>query len=516
MVVPNLQEFRKRAEQGNLVPVYRDVVADLDTPVTAFAKLRAASKSGYGFLLESAAGSLENARYSYVAVDPYRHFRSSGNAVTITQRGHKDRAHEDLRILPEGRDALHELQSLMGGYRFVPIAGWDRFCGGAVGYVGYDMVRHFEHLPNMPPDNRQLPECDMMFAHTIVRFDHVNHSVRVLTNSWLEDGADVDQAWERAIGRIDRVTEVLRDPRPPLRPFVCTADSVPAVDPTTYPSTMTRETHREKVLRAKEYIVNGDIIQVVLSHRMAREVDADPFDVYRALRTVNPSPYMFYLSFGDVKLIGASPELLVEEEKGAVRTRPLAGTRRRGATDEEDRARAAELLADEKEQAEHIMLVDLHRNDIGRVCEPGSVECDELMAVERYSHVMHIVSNVTGRLRADKDQFDLLRATFPAGTLSGAPKIRAMEIIDELEPVRRGPYGGVIGYFGFGGEMGTCITLRTIVMRGKMAYVQAGGGIVADSDPDAEYDETLAKAGALLDALQLAEKGMGAPAASDG
>ena len=273
---------------------------------------------------------------------------------------------------------------------------------------------------------------------------------------------------------------------------------------------MTKDQHRDAVLAAKEYIAAGDIIQAVISHRMSTQVTADPFDVYRALRAINPSPYMFYLSFGDLKLIGASPEILVTEDKGDVVTRPIAGTRPRGKTGEEDLALEEELLASEKERAEHVMLVDLHRNDIGRVCEPGSVRLDEgdLMFIERYSHVMHIVSNVHGRLSADKDQFDLLRATFPAGTLSGAPKIRAMEIIDEFEPVRRGPYGGAIGYFGFGGSMDTCITLRTIVMKGDMAHVQAGGGIVADSDPDEEYEETLLKAGALLDAIQLAEQGL--------
>jgi anthranilate synthase component 1 len=274
--------------------------------------------------------------------------------------------------------------------------------------------------------------------------------------------------------------------------------------------TLSREEYEAAVVRAKEYIAAGDIIQVVLSHRMSAYVPADPFDVYRALRAINPSPYMFYLSFGDLKLIGASPEILVTEDRGDVVTRPIAGTRRRGATEAQDLALERELLADEKERAEHIMLVDLHRNDIGRVCEPGTVHVkpEELMVVERYSHVMHIVSTVRGRLAGDRDQFDLLRAAFPAGTLSGAPKIRAMEIIDELEPLRRGPYGGAIGYFGFGGAMDTCITLRTIVMRGKMAYIQAGGGIVADSQPETEYQETLAKAGALLEAMQLSEEGM--------
>jgi anthranilate synthase component 1 len=500
MYVPDLQEFRARAERGNLVPVYREIVADLETPVSAFTKLQSHSK-GNAFLLESVAGGENIARYSYLAVDPYRLFTARGRAITITEGGR-----EHVSVLPPGQDPLHALKRLMDEYAFVPIPGWERFCGGAVGYIGYDMVRFFEELPDENPDDLGLPDCALMFARTIVIFDHVMHRVRVLSNAYVTD--DPDAAYEEACARIDEAVHVLQAPAPPAKRFSVTPGALPRRDAAEYPSTMTREQHRDAVLKAKEYIVNGDIIQVVLSHRMSAHVSADPFDVYRVLRAINPSPYMFYLSFGDVKLIGASPEILVTEDRGEVATRPIAGTRRRGATEDEDQAREVELLADQKERAEHIMLVDLHRNDIGRVCVPGSVVCDELMAVERYSHVMHIVSNVRGKLRPDKDQFDLLRATFPAGTLSGAPKIRAMEIIDELEPLRRGAYGGAIGYFSFGGSMDTCITLRTIVMRGRMAYVQAGGGIVADSDPDAEYDETLAKAGALLDAIELAEQGM--------
>jgi anthranilate synthase component 1 len=503
MIVPNLQEFRQRAHLGNLVPVYREIVADLETPVSAFVKLQAQSK-GHAFLLESVAGGEKLARYSYLAVDPYRLFTARGRAITLTEGGR-----ERVSVLPPGQDPLHALKELMDEYRFVPIPGWERFCGGAVGYIGYDMVRFFEELPDRNPDDLGLPDCALMFARTIVIFDHVMHRVRVLSNAQV--GEDPAFAYNEACARIDETVRALEGPLPDVKGFSVTPGTLPRRDASEYPSTLSRDEHCAAVLKAKEYIVNGDIIQVVLSHRMSAYVNAEPFDVYRALRAINPSPYMFYLSFGDVKLIGASPEILVTEDRGEVVTRPIAGTRRRGATDQEDQAREAELLADEKERAEHIMLVDLHRNDIGRVCEPGSVVCDELMAVERYSHVMHIVSNVRGKLRPDRDQFDLLRATFPAGTLSGAPKIRAMEIIDELEPLRRGPYGGAIGYFGFGGAMDTCITLRTIVMRGHMAYVQAGGGIVADSDPDAEYDETLAKAGALLDALQLAEEGMQPP-----
>ena len=500
MYFPDITEFEERAGQGNLIPVYKEIVADIETPVSAFIKLKEAG-NGNAFLLESVAGGENIARYSYIAVDPDRLFTSRGREVTVTEDGR-----ESVSILPEGEDPLHALKRLMDEYSFVPIPGWERFCGGAVGYMGYDMVRFFEDLPDENPDDLGLPDCTMMFAHTIVIFDHVMHRVRVLSNACLGD--DPEAAYHEATERIDKTIAALQKPLPEVKQFAMIPGALPKIDASEYASTMTREQHRDVVLAAKEYIAAGDIIQAVLSHRMSTHVEADPFDVYRALRAINPSPYMFYLSFGDLKLIGASPEILVTEDKGEVVTRPIAGTRRRGATEEQDKALEEELLADEKERAEHIMLVDLHRNDIGRVCEPGSVECDELMVVERYSHVMHIVSNVRGSLGPDRDQFDVLRATFPAGTLSGAPKIRAMEIIDELEPLRRGPYGGAIGYFGFGGAMDTCITLRTIVMRGKMAYVQAGGGIVADSDPEAEYEETLMKAGALLDAIQLAEKGL--------
>ncbi len=502
MYVPDLTEFKQRAENGNLIPVYKEIVADIETPVSAFMKLQEMG-NGNAFLLESVAGGENIARYSYIAVKPDRMFTSRGREITVSESGE-----EHVSTLPEGEDPLDELKRLLDKYEFVKIPGWERFCGGAVGYISYDMVRFFEDIPDANPDDLDLPECAMMFAHTIVIFDHVMHRVRVLSNASVGD--DVDDAYRTACERIDETILALQGPLPEAKQFSVVPGQLPKVDASSYSSTMTKDQHRDAVLAAKEYIAAGDIIQAVISHRMSTQVTADPFDVYRALRAINPSPYMFYLSFGDLKLIGASPEILVTEDKGDVVTRPIAGTRPRGKTGEEDLALEEELLASEKERAEHVMLVDLHRNDIGRVCEPGSVRLDEgdLMFIERYSHVMHIVSNVHGRLSADKDQFDLLRATFPAGTLSGAPKIRAMEIIDEFEPVRRGPYGGAIGYFGFGGSMDTCITLRTIVMKGDMAHVQAGGGIVADSDPDEEYEETLLKAGALLDAIQLAEQGL--------
>lgn len=430
MYVPDYDEFARMAERGNLVPVYREIMADLDTPVSAFLKLQAGGNN-YSCLLESVTGGENVARFSYIAVAPPLLMSSTGRHVTM-------RHNEDVNEfdLPEGRDPLHVLKDLFASYRHVPLPGWKRFPGGMVGYMGYDLVRFFEDLPDENPDDLGLPDTQFMLADTLVVFDHVLNRVGVLANAHIT--GDPQHAYWEAIDRIERTIDLLSRPLEHSAPNSQRPVRVPQ-DASALPSTMTRAQHRQAVLAAKEYISAGDLIQVVLSHRMSVQVECNPFDLYRALRAINPSPYMFYLSFGDLKLIGASPEILVTADAGEVVTRPIAGTCRRGRDDGEDARLAEELLADEKERAEHIMLVDLHRNDIGRVCEPGSVSVDELMAIERYSHVMHIVSNVRGRLRADKDQFDLLRATFPAGTVSGAPKIRAMEVIDELESVRRGP-----------------------------------------------------------------------------
>ncbi len=506
MYTPDYDTFMQRASEGNLVPVYREILADLETPVSAFLKLREAS-DGHAFLLESVAGGENIARYSYLAVNPYKTFSSRGRTVTIEERGETQTIE-----LPADEDPLHELKRQLAQYQFVPMPGWERFSGGAVGYLGYDMVRFFEDLPDLNPDDLDLPESQFMFADTLVIFDHVLHRVRVLAQAFIEEAdetgsGDPQAAYWDAVRRIEQVINILIGPLPERDIMPTGPASIPD-DPSALPSTMTKAQHREAMLKAKEYISAGDAIQVVLAHRLQAQLRVDPFDLYRSLRAINPSPYMYYLSFGDLKIIGASPEILVTEDAGRIVTRPIAGTRRRGKTQEEDLALEQELLADEKELAEHIMLVDLHRSDIGRVCEPGTVQVDSLMKVERYSHVMHIVSNVIGKLRADKDQFDVLRACFPAGTVSGAPKIRAMEIIEELEPVRRGPYAGAVGYFSFSGSMDTCITLRTIVMKGDTCYFQAGGGIVADSEPEAEYKETLMKMGALLDAARMAERGL--------
>jgi anthranilate/para-aminobenzoate synthase component I len=636
MFNPSLEEFVARSERGNLVPVYREILADLETPVSAFLKVGGRPHS---FLLESVAGGEQIGRYSFIGGEPFMVLKTKGRDVEITRDGRTER-----RALAEGEDPLHVLKELLSAFRFVKDPELPPFCGGAVGYIGYDTVRFFEpRLGAAPPDDRGLPDCCFVFTDTLLIFDHVKHRIKVLCLARVK--GDAEAAYDSAVAKVDGLIRALRRPLGAagqgalggllspedlaqaretasrmgadleaalirgriVKPFQLVQakaylanmravdlettppepdaiQSVPAAlarrlgalplrrmthgdvellivsigdagsrerverelgeatglkvqavfaDPQLvrkaidvhYPerggsaefgtpvapavtSIPSREEHEAAVLKAKEYIAAGDIIQVVLSRRMQVDVTTSAFQIYRALRSVNPSPYMFFLQFQDCQLIGASPEILVTERAGQVVTRPIAGTIRRGGTPEEDAELEAQLLADPKERAEHIMLVDLHRNDIGRVCEYGSVAVDQLMVTEKYSHVIHIVSNVVGKLRPDKDAFDLIRATFPAGTLSGAPKIRAMEIIDELEPAKRGPYGGCIGYFSFSGDMDTAITLRTIVMKDRTAYVQAGGGIVADSDPAAEFEETERKAGALMRAIEMAERGL--------
>lgn len=376
-----------------------------------------------------------------------------------------------------------------------------------MGYIGYDMVRFFEKLPQENIDDLNLPDCIFIFSSCLVIFDHINHTIKIVSHAFIESNAlpssqQVDRAYKLATEKIDEIVHRLRKsvktiPRSPGRK---------ASSP--LKSNFTRQDFIRQVRKAKDYIRAGDVIQVVLSQRWEKKIKARPFDLYRALRSINPSPYMYFLKFGDLKIVGSSPEILVRAEKGKVTLRPIAGTRPRGEDEEGDETLKKELLADPKERAEHIMLVDLGRNDVGRVCYYGSVRVDELMTIEKYSHVMHIVSNVVGKLKRGKDQFDLLQACFPAGTVTGAPKVRAMEIIEELEPTRRGPYAGAVGYFSFSGNMDSCITIRTIVVKGDTAYIQAGAGIVADSHPEREYQETKNKAQALLKALEMAERGL--------
>ncbi|MDQ7828892.1 MAG: anthranilate synthase component I [Armatimonadota bacterium] len=491
-IEPTKTEFLSRLREGNLVPVWGDLPADLETPISAFLKLRRGRPVGgaleEAFLLESVEGGERIGRYSFLGVGPFLTLRAWGRRVELRADG---------RVEEVDGDPTQVLREVLARYRPAPVAGFPRFFGGAVGYFGYDLVRQWERLPHRPPDDLGLPDCYLVFADAVVVFDHLKHTIRIVANGFADGAGTGAAAYQRAVERVEGLYERLR------RPIVL-PEPAGRVDPVPQ-TTMPVGQFVEAVARAKEYVRAGDIFQVVLSRRFALEVPGvDPLDVYRALRTVNPSPYMFFLDFDGVQLAGSSPELLVRLEGDVVETRPLAGTRPRGRDEFEDRRYEADLLADEKERAEHVMLVDLGRNDLGRVCRYGTVEVPELMAVERFSHVMHIVSDVRGRLRAGLDAVDVLRAAFPAGTVTGAPKVRAMEIIDELEPVARGPYAGAVGYIGFSGTMDTCITIRTLVLTGGRAYVQAGAGVVWDSVPEREYVETVNKAKALVRALELA------------
>ena len=476
MYRPTLEEFRGLQAYGNLVPIYREIIADLDTPVSAFLKV---NRGGYSFLFESVEGGDHIARYSFIGTEPYRVFSTK----------EEDRT-DPLRLIAEELDK----------YKLVSVSGLPRFCGGAVGYLAYEAVRRFEELPSPDSDPLGLPESFFMFVDTILIFDHVTHKIKVVSHARLD--GDIDSAYETAVRKIDDLVNRLEQPLEHSQHLA--AVETPA-RPGEISSNFTRAEFEASVEEARQYITTGEAIQIVLSQRLSRHTAAHPFNIYRALRTINPSPYMFFLDLKDFHIIGSSPEILVRAVDGIVTTRPLAGTRPRGKTPAEDAKLEAELRNDEKERAEHIMLVDLGRNDIGRVSAPGTVTVSELMEVERYSHVMHLVTNVQGKLRADMTHFDALRACFPAGTVSGAPKIRAMEIIAGLEHDKRGPYAGCVGYFSFSGNMDTAITIRTIVMTNGIAHVQAGAGIVYDSVPTREYKETLNKARALLNAIDAAE-----------
>ncbi len=480
---PDLEGVRAltATTDANLVPVYRDVAADLETPVSAYLKV---ARGDHSFLLESVEGGERLARYSFIGTEPYRVHRVGPYADPS-----------------QGSDPLLEVEAELGRFRLAhPQSGLPRFTGGAVGFLAYDAVRHFEpRVPIAEIDPHGMPEALFMFVDTLLVFDHLKHTIKVVSHCRLD--GDVDSSYRQACQRIDELVERLARPLP-ATPYPIEA---PATGREATRSNVSRERYEANVKRARQYIIAGDIIQVVPSQRLSRRTTAHPFSIYRALRTVNPSPYMYYLALGDSHIIGTSPEMLVRVEEGLVETHPIAGTRRRGADPEEDDALEIELKGDEKERAEHVMLVDLGRNDIGRVSQPGSVKVGDFMIVERYSHVMHLVSRVTGRLRPELSAYDALRACFPAGTVTGAPKIRAMEIIAELEQDRRGPYAGAVGYFDFSGNMDTAITIRTIVMKEGVAQIQAGGGVVYDSDPESEYQESLNKASALLAAIDQAE-----------
>ncbi len=500
---PSFDEFAALAQSHTVVPVYRQLVGDTLTPVSAFKAV--AAHDDWAFLFESVVGGERIGRYSFVGAGPFERFESYEQTLTL----HRDGKAETTTAA----DPLKALEEHVARFRAPHLPGLPRFVGGAVGYASYDAVRYVERLPNAPRDDRRIPDLCFAFYDRMVVFDHINKTVNVIAHASIADRgsriAELRTSYDDACRRVDELVEKLQKPVTDL-PLTDIAVSVPRSDirdPSShrYQSNFSQAGYEAAVRKTIEYVNAGDAFQVVPSQRFQTETTADPFNIYRALRVVNPSPFMFFVKCGPVKLVGASPEIMCRVENGEMTVRPLAGTRKRGATPEEDKALAEELVHDPKERAEHIMLVDLARNDIGKVAEVGSVKISDLLTVERYSHVMHLSSTVTGTLRAGLTAFDAMRSSLPAGTLSGAPKVRAMEIIDELEPHRRGPYGGAVGYFDFSGNMDTCIALRTMVIQGTTAYVQAGAGVVADSDPTSEYQETVNKAMGLMKALEIAE-----------
>ena len=492
LITPSLHEFLHFAKQGNVIPVFAEFVADCETPVSAFKKF---SHGGYSFLFESTEKNDVSGRFSFVGFDPRMVIQSYGREIRILRNGIEER-------FSTTTDSLDEVRKLMARYRFVAHPELPRFAGGAVGFLGYETIGFFE--PKVPPareDDLQLPEMLFMLSGNVLIFDHRLRSLKIVVNAFL-GGASAEKSYARAIESVESIMQQLAEPVDlPLVPIAVNEKQAPPR------SNLRREEFEHAVEQAKEYIRAGDIFQVVLSQRFESPFQGEPLDFYRCLRFINPSPYMFCLKFGnDFALVGSSPEMHVRLVGNTVEIRPIAGTRARGATPAQDEANAAELLADPKERAEHIMLVDLARNDVGRVAEFGTVRVTEFMEIERYSHVMHIVSNVTGHLHNGCSAFDVVRATFPAGTVSGAPKIRAMQIISEMENTRRGCYAGAIGYFGFDGNIDSCIALRCAVLKDAQAYFQAGAGIVADSDPKREYEETVSKARAMMKALAMASE----------
>ncbi|MEO8046855.1 MAG: anthranilate synthase component I [Nitrospirota bacterium] len=489
----SFNQFRQYAKEGNLVPLYREILADYETPVSAFAKI---DHGPTAYLLESIEGGEKWARYSFLGSgSPIVVYEDRGDLLVV-QGTRKKR-------IPSRGNPLERLREMMESYRPVTMPDLPPFVGGAVGYLSYDMVRTFEDLAARQKDSLNLPDFAFLLTDTLLIFDNISQKIKVVATAHVTTKGErgIKAAYRSATERIERTITRLKRPlrrtrlRRRRKPVVFTAN-------------MSKADFEKMVRRTKEYIRAGDIVQAVLSQRWEANVQAPSLQLYRALRVVNPSPYMYYLRIAGVELVGSSPETLVRCEDGVISVRPIAGTRRRGVNPDEDQQMEQRLLADEKERAEHVMLVDLGRNDVGRVAKPGSVTVDSLMHVERYSHVMHIVSNVTGQLDESKTSYDVLRACFPAGTVSGAPKIRAMEIIDELEPTRRGPYAGAVGYFSFSGNMDMCINIRTVVVKNHQAFIQAGAGIVADSNPEHEYEETCNKAKAMMKAVELAEQGL--------
>jgi anthranilate synthase component 1 len=477
MYKPTLEEAKKLKNKGNLLPVYREINADMETPVSAYLKI---ARGNYSFLLESVEGGERLARYSFLGTEPARVLTTGSNTT----------------------DPLLLVEKEFKKYQPIPVDGLPRFHGGMVGYLSYEVARYFETLPSPADDPLNLPESRLMLADTLLVFDHLSHKIKVVAHAYLD--GDIEKSYKEAKEKIDSLVARLKQPVPEEPSYAKATEGKGGAKTA---QNLTQAQYEEIVVKMKKHIYDGDIIQGVPSLRLAKSTTASPFAIYRALRSINPSPYMYFLHLDDIHIVGASPELLVRVEDGIVSNHPIAGTRPRGKDNGDDKAFEEELKNDEKERAEHVMLVDLARNDVGRISEPGTVQVTQFMDVERYSHVMHLVSHVQGKLRKGLTQYDALRACFPAGTVSGAPKIRAMEIIAELEPDKRGPYAGAVGYFDFSGNIDTAIAIRTIVIKDGTAYVQAGAGIVADSVPSNEYRECLNKMQATLAAIDQAEGG---------
>ena len=490
MIQPDFREFQRLAKQGNLIPVYEVFPADLLTPVSAY--LRIAQGARYSFLLESVEGGEKIARYTFAGANPEEVFRFANGACVLESHN---------RILWEERDPVTFLRARMERFRPVRLPGLPPLVAGAIGYFSYDMVRLIEQLPKRLKDEIGLYDAQLMFYHGIIAFDHVQHRLWIVRNVFTDGNGSLRAKYNAAVREIRKTRQLLEQASPTEHPK---KEKKKRLAPMRVTSNFKRAEYLEAVRKAKNHIRAGDIFQVVISQRFSTKTPAEPFQIYRELRALNPSPYLFYLHMNDIAVVGSSPEMLVKVQGRDVSYRPIAGTRWRGKDEAEDQRLGREMLASEKERAEHIMLVDLGRNDLGRVCEYGSVKVEQLMSVERYSHVMHLVSSLRGRLREDVDCFDALMACFPAGTVSGAPKVRAMEMIEELERTRRGIYAGGVLYLDFAGNLDSCIALRTMVIKNGVAHVQAGGGIVADSTPEGEYQESVNKSKALLAALEAA------------
>ena len=488
---PDFSTYQELSRFGNLIPVYGEILWDLESPVGAFLRLE---ESDYAFLLESVEGGEKWARYSFLGSEPRLIYRSKGAQAEVIEGSR-------VRMINNFNDPLEPLKEILGQFKPVIVPGLPRFFGGAVGYLGYDLVRFFERLPEKNPNEFPSFDVHMFITDKIIIFDRVKHTIKIVANTHLNHGASLRELYQSAVDEIEKIAQRLNKPINFSEPAIHKA-------PLEFQSNFSKPEFEKAVEKILRYIREGDIIQAVLSQRFRAPARVDAFQLYRALRHINPSPYLFFLKMGGEVMVGSSPEVLVRVEEGKAETRPIAGTRPRGKTQEEDLGLEKELCADPKEMAEHIMLVDLGRNDLGRVCKAGTVKVTELGVVERYSHVMHLVSNVVGQVRDDKTAFDVLRSAFPAGTLTGAPKIRAMEIIEELEPQRRGIYGGAVGYFSFSGNMDMCITIRTIFIKDGIINIQVGAGIVADSIPEREFQETVNKAKAMMRAVEMARMGL--------